>query len=469
MTSPDFRPYVDLTVFDKQPRDIYTEAVEYATTALPELSIRPGTLEDALFQAMSFVSGEVIASVNRLPDGLMEGILNLLGLARIQSTFATGTVQFTMIDDVGGTIPAGTQVGYTESVEGVSIFHTFTTTATAIVVEGETLSSAVNIVADSAGEKPALLTGQTMVVVSASNRILSAALASDLASGEAAENNAEYFSRGVTYLGSLSSALVTSTQIQNYVLSNHVEVHRCRVYDLTELITVTPTLLDRVSDVVTATVPSGHGIEADDTIRVYGAVPSTFNGIHTIVTASGTELTWSQEATNASTTTHGTIELLDSLNASAAAEAPGSLVVFVAAENGASVAADKKAEILAEVEERSTAGLNIDISDAILVGITCDVTIKSRASFSSVAVGDDVETYLTNLLSPNGWGWEDRVRVTQIIARVSQLTGVDYVVSMSFSIEAGYENLATVEPNGDISFFYKGSLPVCSVTVSEDV
>lgn len=469
MTSPDFRPYIDLTVFDKQPRDIYTEAVEYATTALPELSIRPGTLEDALFQAMSFVSGEVIASINRLPDGLMEGILNLLGVARIQATYGAGTVQFTMIDDAGATIPAGTQVGYTETVEGASTFHTFTTTAAALVLEGETVSSAVAIVADSAGEKPALLSGQSMVVVSATNRILSAALASDLTSGEASETNAQYFSRGVTYLGSLSSALVTSTQIQNYILSNYVDVHRCRVYDLTELVTVTPTLLDRVSDVVTATVPSGHGIVADDTIRIYGAAPSTFNGIHTIVTASGTELTWSQEAGNASTTTHGSIERFDSLNASAAAEAPGALVVFVAAENGASVSADTKDEILTAVEERSTAGLDISITDAILVGITCDVTIKTRSSYSSVAIGSDVETYLTDLLSPNGWGWEDRIRATQMIARVSQLTGVDYVAEMNFTVEAGYENLATVESNGDISFFFKGSLPVAAVTVSEDI
>lgn len=467
MTSPDFREYVNLTIFDKQPRDIYTEAVEYATTALPELSVRPGTLEDALFQAMSFVSGEVIASVNRLPNGLMEGVLNLLGFARIESTYATGTVQFTMIDDAGGTIAAGTQIGYTETVEGVSTFHTFTTTAAALVLEGETLSSAVNIVADAAGEKPGLLSGQTMVVVSASNRILSAALASDLESGAATETDAQYFARGVTYLGSLSSALVTTEQMQNYVLSNYVDVHRCQVYDLTDLVTIEPTLLDRDTDVVTATVASGHGIEADDTIRVYGAVPTTFNGIHTIVTASGTELTWSQEATNASTTTHGYIENFESLNASAAAEAPGSVVVFVSAENGASVSAATKADILSAVEDRATAGLDISITDAILVNITCDVSIRTRSSYSAVSVGNDVETYLTDLLSPNGWDWTDRIRVTQMIARVSQLTGVDYVAEMTFTVEPGYENLATVESNGDVSFFYKGSLPVASVTVSE--
>jgi hypothetical protein len=469
MTSPDFRPYVDLTIFDKQPRDMYQEALDYAALAFPDLAIRPGTLEDALFQAMSYVSGEVIASINRLPNGLMEGILNLLGFARIQSTFATGTVQFIMIDDAGASIPAGTQVGYTESVEGLSTFHTFTTTTATTVPEGETISSPVNIVADAAGEKPSLLSGQTMVVVSASNRILSAALASDLTSGEAAENNTEYFSRGATYLGSLSSALATATQMQNYVLSNHVEVHRCRVYDLTELVTITPTLLDRDSDVVTATVPSGHGIEADDMIRVYGALPTTFNGIHTIVTASGTELTWSQEAGNASTTTHGSIERLDSLNASAAAEAPGAVVIFVAGENGASITGEKKAEILTEIEERATAGLDISVADAILVGISCEVTVKSRPSFSAVAVSLDVSAFLEELLSPNGWPWEERIRASQIIARVSQLTGVDYVSDVVFAIEEGYEDLAVVEPNGDVSFIFKGSLPVAGITVSEEV
>ena len=469
MTSPDFRPYVDLTIFDKQPRDIYQEAIDYAVTALPELSVRAGTLEDALFQAMSFVSGEVISSINRLPNGLMEGILNLLGFARIQATYGTGTVEFTMIDDAGGTIPAGTQVGYTETVEGVSTFHTFTTSTAVTIPEGDTVSAAVAIVADAAGEKPALLDGQPMVVVSASNRILSAALASDLTSGEVQETDAQYFSRGVTYLGSLSSALVTATQIQNYILTNYVDVHRCKVYDLTELLEVEPTYLERSSDVVTAYLSSGHGIATDETIRIYGAVPTSFNGIHTVVTSTGTEITWSDEGTNASTTTHGAIQRFDSLNASVSPEAPGSLTIFVCGEDGIDVSSATKTEILSAIEERSTAGLQINITEPVIIPITVAVTMKTRTSFSSLVTNNDVESYLTNLLSPNGWDWSNRIRVTQMIARASQITGVDYVSELTFTVDAAYSDLATVDINGDVVFTFKGSLPSSSVSVSEVV
>ena len=50
MPSPDFSEYIDLTINDLQPEDVYNGAVEYARTALPEFDplfslereLRPG-------------------------------------------------------------------------------------------------------------------------------------------------------------------------------------------------------------------------------------------------------------------------------------------------------------------------------------------------------------------------------------------------------------------------------------------
>ena len=64
----DFSQYVDLTIFDAQPGDIYLEAIELARTTLPEFNLRVGTPEDAIFQAMAYMSSLVISSINRIPD-----------------------------------------------------------------------------------------------------------------------------------------------------------------------------------------------------------------------------------------------------------------------------------------------------------------------------------------------------------------------------------------------------------------
>jgi hypothetical protein len=77
MPSPDIRNYVDLTVYDLQPTDIYDASVEYAATSLPEWRPVPGSVEDALLQAASFMTGELVGAINRLPSGVVEALLKL--------------------------------------------------------------------------------------------------------------------------------------------------------------------------------------------------------------------------------------------------------------------------------------------------------------------------------------------------------------------------------------------------------
>lgn len=476
MASPDFREYVDLTLFDRQPRDIYDEAVENARSIIPELQVRAGTLEDALFQAMAVVGGELVASINRLPNGLMEGILSLMGFPRIEATYGTGTATFTLVDSSGGVIKAGTQIGYTETADGLSTFHTFRTVEDVTIASGSSTSAAVDIISDNAGTKPALLSGQSMVVVSASNRILSSALASDLVSGVASESDIEYFARGATFLASLSSSLTTASQMRNYILTQYANAHRCNVYDLTKTTTIAGLSdLTRSSSVVTATVNSGHGVSTNDIVRVVGAVPTTFNGTFTVTGTGATTITWAQTGTNTSTTTDGTLYHFDSLQtdlfSSPPADQPGYAVIFVGAEDGSGLASASKTEIVDDVTDRTVAGLTLDILDPIVVPITVTVTIRTKPGFSTLTVADDVDAYLTDLLSPATWDWSSRIRKNYIIARITTLTGVDYVDTLTFAVGSGYEQLADVDDGAggsfDLFLKYKGSLPSATVTVSE--
>ena len=80
MASPDFSNYIDLTVNDKQPDEIYNDAIDYAKIALPEFSPRSGTVEDAVLQSTAYMAGVTSGSINRLPNGLMEGIMRLIGV-----------------------------------------------------------------------------------------------------------------------------------------------------------------------------------------------------------------------------------------------------------------------------------------------------------------------------------------------------------------------------------------------------
>ena len=94
MASPDFSPYIDLAGDNLGPDELYTQAVEYARLALPEFAPRTGTVEDAIMQATSLLASLTLGSINNLPDGLMEGILRLLGITRFEATFGTIGVEF---------------------------------------------------------------------------------------------------------------------------------------------------------------------------------------------------------------------------------------------------------------------------------------------------------------------------------------------------------------------------------------
>lgn len=233
MASPDFRNYIDLTIYDVDAVDIYNNAIEYAQTALPELEPRKGTLEDALLQAMSFNTALLISSINRLPDGLMEGMMNLMGFARREATFATGEATFTVIDLSGVTIPAGTVVSYEVIENDEVISYTFETDVDGVVPVGDSTID-IAITATEAKKYPQLLTGQPLILISPAPSLIGIELTSNILVGTDTETDVQYFNRASQFLASQNQTLVTAEQIENYIVATHPDVTHVKVYDLTD-------------------------------------------------------------------------------------------------------------------------------------------------------------------------------------------------------------------------------------------
>ena len=476
MASPDFKDYVDLTINDVQPADIYSAAVTYAQTSLPEFSPRQGTVEDAILQAMSYVSGVMTGAINRLPNGLMEGVLRLIGLTRSEATFATGNVIFTAIDTAGATIPAGTQVSYLETVDGVSTQHIFATTESATIAEGSDTSSAIPVVAQSAGQKPYIASGTSLIILVASNRLLSCATSGALTQGVTGESDEDFFNRGATYLASLSEALVTPTQITNYTTATYTDVHRAKTYN--------NTLIDH-SDGVTIFESSGSlgaSITADpnsdfsaiptagDRFIIHDATDAKFNGEFevTSVGTSPDRVIYFSNSVGASTSEVYSggyhLDILEGLATSRTAIG-GETVTVVAGEEGAALTAADKATIQSDIEERLIAGLNYYVMNAMLVNIEVSITISVLPGFDELTVRTAVDTAITEYLSPDAWDWSTRVRVNSILSRASQVNGVDYVSGATIALDAGESKASIDGTTGDCIFTYDGSLPVASVSV----
>jgi hypothetical protein len=232
MPSPDFSTYIDLTLYDLEPSSIYDEAIAYARTSVPEFSPRAGTLEDAIMQACAYNTSLIYSQINRLPDGLMEGLARLTGLERLEATFATGTVDIEVFDNNGATIAAGTVIQYEEIVDDIINSYPFET-VTDLVIASPNTTGTVAIKAIYAGQYPALLTGQALTLVSPAPAVISLSLDTTLLVGTDTETDTEYFNRATQHFASMSSVLTTKTQLANYIKANYPNIPYFGVFDLT--------------------------------------------------------------------------------------------------------------------------------------------------------------------------------------------------------------------------------------------
>jgi uncharacterized phage protein gp47/JayE len=233
MASPDFSNYVDLTVYDLDPFQVYDDAITYARTTLPDFSPRTGTLEDAIIQAIAYNTGLISSQINRLPNGLMEGIARLSGLTRLEATFSSGTVEIEVFDNNGVTIPAGTVFQYETITDDLVSSFPFETTTDLVIAAPDTTGS-VAIKGLFAGVYPALLNGQALTLVSPAPSIISIELTTVLSVGTDPETDVQYFDRAAQHFASLSSVLTTKSQLANYIKSTYPNVPYFGVFDLTQ-------------------------------------------------------------------------------------------------------------------------------------------------------------------------------------------------------------------------------------------
>ena len=232
----DFSPYVNLRLYDKQPGDIYSNAIEVAQMTIPDFNLRTGTVEDAMFQAMAYMTSIATTHINALPNRLMEGMLSFMGVERNVGDRATVSVAVTLLTLDGASIPVGTIFAHETLVFDEVVVTYYETSVAYEIPASETNSPSVQtilIVARDEGIVPEVSSGDEFKYIQFSSLIGTIIASSDFIQGTDPENDSEYLSRGATYLQSLSENFVTAEQIERYIISTYASVSRCIVYDLT--------------------------------------------------------------------------------------------------------------------------------------------------------------------------------------------------------------------------------------------
>jgi hypothetical protein len=231
----DFSRYVNLTVHDKDAGQLYRQMIELARLVMPEFNLRRGTLEDAIFQSAAFIGATATNSINRLPDGLMQGIVSLMGYERTQGTRATATASVVLYGTTGEIIPVGTEFRYryVNSVSGTQTDYLFVVSEDAVIVDAATPTGTINLICSQFGEIPEpTLNATTLTPLSVDTEINTVTFTS-FTNGINPLTDQEYIDSAKTYLESISTTYVTAKQLESAVLANFPYVARCKVYDLT--------------------------------------------------------------------------------------------------------------------------------------------------------------------------------------------------------------------------------------------
>ena len=510
MASPDFSPYVDLTIYDKAPGDIYFDAISYAqTVALPEFNPRAGSIEDALLQAFSYASSELVGSLNRIPDGLMEGILNLYGFTRIQSISARLTIEIEMYSDAGTTIPAGALFSY--DAEGETLF--FATVANLVIDPSETTGS-VEAECLTTGTIGAIVDGTLLTPISGVAGVVSASSVGTMTQGQDDETDISYFTRGAAFLASRSNSVATATQMQNFLGTYSPEIKRAYVSDLTKFKYLRVSSITRNGNTATAVVNVGAGgftritddatfFPADVTVDTSRVIVRFVDETDALTPINGTAITSNPFTITACSYNSGTGNFTLSWYSASA----DSNVTYPAATGAPfhtltadEVGSDPYIEILVQpddynetagavglvfgtdtatpltnsaylvvqdvVQGLSVAGLTFTSIAPIRVGIDVSVTVEHIPTYGAIATRQAVATALQNYLSPSSWQFAKSIYSNSLIGVASGVNGVDRIGELTFSAVGEMAPLAQLT-DGVMSFAYPFVIPyIDTITVT---
>jgi len=121
MSSLDYIVYP----IDTDPIDLLDDAYSYMQTVIPGWTPSDGQLDVQLLQSNATIASESRDVASGVPRSIFRWFgANMMNIQPIDATSASSSVTFTMLDNLGYTVPSGTQLGLTDPFGEVIAFGT---------------------------------------------------------------------------------------------------------------------------------------------------------------------------------------------------------------------------------------------------------------------------------------------------------------------------------------------------------
>lgn len=460
MPSPDVRPYVDLTLNDKDPQDLYANAVATLKTNLPEWREREGNTEVLLLEALALQVSEGIFAINRLPSAITEILAKLFGITRDAGAAPIANLEFTMINSTGNTIPAGTRVRLDLNTISI-VFATNTqlvipngSSTGQVLATGDVFTSVANSVDDTFVQlMDSLLYVNTVKIID------------PVTGGRDAETDSTYFTRAAQRFSRLNDTLVLPQHFVASTLEDPIFQRALALDNYTPATLTTPTGVvatpfasggtlasatygyrisainafgETLASATTSAVVTGPTGRVDlswsAVVPTEGASPVTgykvygrTGGSELLLTTTGAGVTTYSDTGSA--TPSGALPVANTTGGNVGSF-PGHITVAVYGPGRFSTTNEKTA-LDTKLENASLANLSVHIIDPTITAVDVTVSITLKSGYVQATVISAVQAALQSYLDPLKWGWGNTVYRNELIALIDNVAGVDRVVTLS--------------------------------------
>lgn len=190
--------YIDVPI-DTDPQDILNEAFTYLQANIPGWTPAAGNLDVWLLMAIAAQAAESRTVASRVPKSIFRWFgANLISLPPVDAVSATALSTWTMIDTLGHTIPAGTQVTILSGDTPIP----FATQVDVVIAPGASVATNVTLVAVTPGAAGSGLGGPggAVALLDTLSYVLSITQAATTSGGVNAEDDDTYLARLVIQL-----------------------------------------------------------------------------------------------------------------------------------------------------------------------------------------------------------------------------------------------------------------------------